>query len=50
MSQEGLVEAAGLHSTYVGAVERREWNPSLRNVYVLADALGVPASALLSSD
>jgi len=37
---------AGLHRTYMGAIERGEQNVSLENIWLIADALGVGATDL----
>jgi len=46
-SQEELAEAAELHRTYIGAIERGERNVSLENIVGIAHALGVLPSELL---
>jgi len=47
LSQERLADAAGLHRTYVGSVERSERNISIDNIAKLAAALEVDPSDLM---
>ena len=47
LSQEALADEAGLHRTFVGAVERSERNISLDNIGKLAMALKVAPYELL---
>lgn len=48
LTQRELAEAAGVHATYIGAIERAERNLSLRAVERLAGRLGVGVRELLS--
>lgn len=45
-SQEGFANAAGLHRTYIGAIERGEQNVSLDNIEKIAEALKVKLAEL----
>jgi transcriptional regulator with XRE-family HTH domain len=49
LSQEGLALEAGLHRTFIGAVERSERNISLDNIERLANALSLSVWQLLKS-
>ena len=47
MSQEQLAEAAGVHRTYVGMLERGEKNVTIYNIERIASALAVDPHVLL---
>ncbi len=47
LSQEGLSFEAGLHRTYIGAVERGEKNITLRNIIRIAHALNIKVSDIV---
>ena len=47
LSQEKLADLAGCDRTYVGMLERKLGNPSLRVLVEIARALEVPVNALL---
>lgn len=47
-SQESLAELAGLHRTYISAVERMEHNIGIDSVDKIARAFGVSMSELLA--
>jgi transcriptional regulator with XRE-family HTH domain len=47
ISQEDLAEAAGLHRTYVGMIERGEKNITVLSATRVAKALGVSLSAII---
>ena len=50
LSQEVLAEAAGVHRTYVGMLERAEKNVTIYNIERIATALDVEPAQLLMSD
>lgn len=47
LSQEKLAELAGVHHTYIGAIERGEKNVTLETLIRVAQALGVSIEDLL---
>jgi transcriptional regulator with XRE-family HTH domain len=47
-SQESFAVACGLHRTYVGAIERAEYNVTLQTLEALAKALDISVPELLT--
>ena len=50
LTQEEVAHRAGIHVTYLSGIERGRRNPSLRNICLIAEALGVPVQELFSFD
>lgn len=50
ITQETLADATNLHRTYVGFIEQGKRNPSIGNVYLIAQALDVSISELIPTD
>ena len=48
-SQEGFADAAGVHRTYMGTLERGEANVSLGNLQKISKALGITLSELFKA-
>jgi transcriptional regulator with XRE-family HTH domain len=48
LSQEGLALRAEVHTNVVGRLERGEYNPSVRTLYLIAEELKVPLSELFA--
>jgi transcriptional regulator with XRE-family HTH domain len=46
MSQEDLAHRCGVDRSYMGGIERGERNVSLRNIFRIADGLGVSTPEL----
>jgi transcriptional regulator with XRE-family HTH domain len=49
LSQEALADAAGVHVTHLGGVERGVRNPNYTTIVRIADALGVSPGALITA-
>ncbi|EOT7807509.1 helix-turn-helix transcriptional regulator [Pseudomonas aeruginosa] len=49
LSQEELAEAAGVHRTYVGMLERGGENVTIYNIERIAQALSLEPAALLTT-
>jgi transcriptional regulator with XRE-family HTH domain len=50
LTQEELAQAADLHWTYVGQIERGERNPTYKNLLKLARGLGIDLPTLLRAE
>jgi len=46
MTQETLADKAGIHTTYVGGIERGERNVGLENILKIASALNLSPTRL----
>ena len=49
LSQEAFADLCGLDRTYIGGIERGERNVALKNLTVIAHALGISLSELTKS-
>jgi transcriptional regulator with XRE-family HTH domain len=49
LSQEALADLAGLHRTYISAIERERRNISIDNIENIASALNIDAYLLLKN-
>jgi transcriptional regulator with XRE-family HTH domain len=47
VSQEELAHRAGIDRSYMSSIERGEQNPGLMSMHRVAEALGLPLSALM---
>jgi len=50
ISQEDLADIAGLHRTYIGAIERGQQNVSVDNIEKIAIALGCRVQELFDEE
>ena len=50
LSQESFAEKAGLHRTYISAIERGKRSIALENVQKIANALGIDTHLLFVED
>ena len=48
LSQEKFAELAGVHTNYIGKVERGEQNLTIKKIVELVNSLGVPITAVLN--
>ncbi len=48
-SQETFADAAGLHRTYIGSIERGEQNVSIDNIAKIAKTLGISLQTLFKN-
>lgn len=49
LSQEELAEKCGLHTTYIGQIERGEKNASLESIQKLSDGLGISVARIFET-
>lgn len=49
LSQEKLAELSGLHSTYIGQIERGEKSPTIESIYKISIGLDTSLSDLLKN-
>lgn len=50
LSQEVFAEKAGLHRTYISAIEREKRSIALENIQKIADALGIETYLLFINE